>query len=221
MAFAPRNPPIRVSPIKLAVAASGGGTTLQNLIDRIAEDRLTAKIVQVIANKPDIGALARAEKADIPGQLIERKGKSLRTFSHEIFAAVREARADLLVLAGFLALIERPNDYAGRVINIHPSLIPAFCGLGFHGRAVHEAAIRMGVKVSGCTVHFADQSYDTGPIILQKCVPVFASDTTDDLAARVFQAECEALPEAIRLFATGRLQVVDRVVHVRLDATEM
>jgi phosphoribosylglycinamide formyltransferase-1 len=218
MTFAPRNPPITSPPIRLAVAASGGGTTLQNLIDQIADGRLVAEIVHVIANKPGIGAIERAAKAGILVSLIERKGKSLNTFSRLIFSAIRQAGADLVVLGGFLALVEIPDDYAGRVINIHPSLIPAFCGHGFHGQAVHEAALAAGVKVSGCTVHFADQTFDTGPIILQKPVPVHAADTPTSLAARVFEAECQALPEAIALYAQGKLHVKGRIVHVRMDA---
>lgn len=218
MSFAPRTPPIERPPIKLAVAASGGGTTLQNLLDRIADARLNAQIVQVVSNKPRIGALARAERAGVPTATIERKGSSLKSFSESIFAVARASQADLLVLGGFLALIEIPPDYAGKVINIHPSLIPAFCGHGFHGHVVHEAAVNSGVKVSGCTVHFADQTYDTGPIILQKTVPVLDTDSAESLAARVFQAECEALPEAIRLYAEGRLRIEGRIVHVRMDA---
>ncbi len=213
----PRNPPFTTPPIRLAVAASGGGTTLQNLIDRIADGRLVAEIVLVIGNKPGIGALERAKKSGIPTSVIERKGKSVQNFGREIFTAVRNAQADLLVLGGFLALLDIPADYAARVINIHPSLIPAFCGHGAYGHLVHEAAIAAGVKVSGCTVHFADQSFDTGPIILQKTVPVLATDDPTTLAARVFEAECQALPEAIELFAAGRLRVEGRIVHVSVE----
>jgi len=202
------------APIRLAVCVSGGGTTLQNLIDRIASGELAASVVQVIASKPAIGAIPKAEAAGIPVAVVTRKGRTLADFSAAVFDPIRRAGADLVVLAGFLALVEIPEDYAGRVLNIHPALIPAFCGQGFHGAAVHRAAIEAGVKVSGCTVHFADQTYDTGPIILQRTVPVLDDDTPDALAARVFAAECAALPEAIALFAAGRLKVEGRRVRV-------
>jgi phosphoribosylglycinamide formyltransferase-1 len=219
MTDVPRDPPIRDSPIRLAICASGGGTTLQNLIDQVGDGRLRAEIVQVVANKPGIGAIARAEAAGIPLAMATRGMHStLSDFSAAVFEPIRQAGADLVVLGGFLALIEIPPDYEGRVINIHPSLIPAFCGKGYHGMVVHQDAIGTGVKVSGCTVHFADATYDTGPIILQRTVPVLDDDTPESLAARVFQAECQALPEAISLYAAGRLKVEGRRVRT-LDPT--
>jgi phosphoribosylglycinamide formyltransferase-1 len=204
-----RNPPIR-----LAICVSGGGTTLQNLIDRIAEGRLNARIVQVVASKPGIGAIARAERAVIPVTVEVRGKRSVEEFSRGVFDAIRRSGAELVILGGFLSLIQIPDDYRGRVINVHPSLIPAFSGKGFHGRAVHQAAIDSGVKLSGCTVHFADDSYDTGPIIFQVPVPVLNDDTSETLAARVFEAECEALPEAIELYAAGKLSVRGRRVII-------
>ncbi len=168
----------------------------------------------MIASRPGIAAIAKAERAGLPTVVVERRGKPVEAFSREVFESVRSAAADLVVLGGFLALLRIPDDYADRVLNVHPALIPAFCGLGFHGEAVHRAAIAAGVKVSGCTVHFADQTYDTGPIILQRPVPVFDDDTPEGLAARVFAAECEALPEAIRLYAEGRLEIDGRRVRV-------
>ena len=188
---------------------------MQNLIDRIAAGTLAASVVQVIASKPGIGAITRAEAAGIPVEVVTRKGRTLVDFSAVVFGPIRREGADLVILGGFLALVEIPDDYAGRVINIHPALIPAFCGQGFHGEAVHRAAIEAGVKVSGCTVHFADQTYDTGPIILQRTLPVLDDDMPDTLAARVFASECEALPEAIALFAAGRLVVDGRRVRIR------
>jgi phosphoribosylglycinamide formyltransferase-1 len=213
----PRDPPISppASPIRLAVFVSGGGSTLQNLIDRIATGRLRAELAVVVASRPGIGAIARAERAGVRVAVVERRGRTVEAFSDAAFGAARGAGADLVVLGGFLALVQIPADFADRVLNIHPSLIPAFCGRGFHGAAVHRAAIEMGVKVSGCTVHFADQTYDTGPIVLQRPVPVLDGDTPEALAARVFEAECEALPEAIRLYAEGRLRIEGRRVHVR------
>ena len=210
----PRDPPILDPPIRLAVCVSGGGTTLQNLIDRIGAGHLDATIVQVIASRPGIGAIPRAEGAGLPLAVATRSKGDLAGFSASVFDPIRRARADLVILAGFLAMVQIPDDYAGRVLNIHPSLIPAFCGHGFYGRAVHQAALDSGVKVSGCTVHFADATYDTGPIISQHVVPVEDDDTPETLASRVFEAECQALPEAIALYAQGRLRVEGRRVRV-------
>ncbi len=171
------------------------------------------RIVLVVSNRPGVAAIGRAESAGIPAAVITRSGKSLESFSTAIFDRIRAQGADLVILGGFLALVQIPDDYAGRVLNIHPALIPAFCGQGFHGEAVHRAALESGVKVSGCTVHYADQTYDTGPIVLQRVVPVLDDDTPATLAARVFAAECDALPEAIRLYAAGRLVVNGRRVR--------
>ena len=210
----PRNPPFDAPPVRLAVCVSGGGTTLQNLIDRAADGRLRAQIVRVVASRPKIGAIARAEAAGIPVALAVRGSGDLDGFSRSVFDPVRRSGADLVVLAGFLSLVKIPPDYRGKVLNVHPSLIPAFCGKGFHGAAVHRSAIEAGVKVSGCTVHFADDMYDTGPIVLQRTVPVLDDDTPDTLAARVFLAECEALPEAVTLYAEGRLHIEGRRARV-------
>jgi phosphoribosylglycinamide formyltransferase 1 len=205
MSEKPRNPPIVGRPIRLAVCVSGEGTSLQNLINRIRSRRLNAEIVQVVASRPRIGAIARAEAADIPLALANYQARSKAGFSTSVFEPIRHSRADLVVLAGFLALLKIPPDYKGHVINIHPSLIPAFCGKGFYGSRVHKAVLEMGVKLTGCTVHFADDAYDNGPIILQRAVPVVEGDTVDSLAERVFKEECKALPEAITLYAEGRL----------------
>ncbi len=209
-----RNPPILDPPIRLAVCVSGGGTTLRNLLDSIHEGRLAASVVRVVADRPGIGAISLAETAGLPVSVVTRKGRSLEDFSRTIFEAIRDDQADLVILGGFLSLIAIPEDYAGRVLNIHPSLIPAFCGKGYHGEAVHRAAIESGVKVTGCTVHFADPTYDTGPIVLQQTVPVLDDDTPASLAARVFTSECSALPEAIRLYSAGRLKVEGRRVRI-------
>jgi phosphoribosylglycinamide formyltransferase 1 len=214
MADAPRTPPITDSPIRFAVCVSGEGTTLQNLIDLIKSKRLKAEIVQVVASRPRIGAIARAEAARLPLALAQYNARSQREFSASVFGPIRHRRADLVILAGFLALLKIPADYKGRVINVHPSLIPAFCGKGFYGSKVHEAALALGVKVSGCTIHFADDTYDTGPIIAQRAVPVRDDDTPLALAARVFKEECKALPEAITLYAEGRLRQEGRRVTI-------
>ena len=193
-------------PIRLAVLLSGGGTTLQNLIDRIADGRLNAQVVSVIANRSDAFGLVRAELAGIMTAVVDRKACATREeFSKKIFDQCRQAEVDLVCMAGFLQLIQVPDDFIGKVLNIHPALIPAFCGKGFYGHRVHDAVLEYGAKISGCTVHFADNQYDHGAIVLQKAVPVLDNDTPETLAARVFEQECEAYPEAIRLFAEGRL----------------
>ncbi|HZU34724.1 MAG TPA: phosphoribosylglycinamide formyltransferase [Gemmataceae bacterium] len=203
------------TPLRLAVLLSGSGTTLQNLLDRIATGQLHARVVQVIANNPQAFGLTRAERAGVPTAIVERKACGTRAeFSRRIFDLCRSAQTDLVCMAGFLQLLQIPEDFRNRVLNIHPSLIPAFCGKGFHGLHVHHAALEMGVKVSGCTVHFADNEYDHGPIVLQRVVPVLDDDTPETLAARVFEQECEAYPEAIRLFAEGRLRLEGRRVRI-------
>jgi phosphoribosylglycinamide formyltransferase 1 len=214
MSIAPRNPPIANPPIRLAVCVSGEGTTLQNLIDRIRLGRLKAEIVQVVASRPRIGAIARAEAAGIPLALANYNTRSSKEFSTSVFEPIRHSEADLVILAGFLALVKIPPEYKGRVINIHPSLIPSFCGKGFYGSKVHKEVLVVGAKISGCTIHFADEAYDNGPIIVQRPVPVLDDDTVDTLAARVFKEECKALPEAISLYAEGRLSLEGRRVRV-------
>ncbi len=172
-------------------------------------------MVLVVSNRNDAFGLERASRAGIRAAVVERSECASRDeFSRRIFDLCRDARVDLVCLGGFLQLLPIPDDFAGRVMNIHPALIPAFCGKGYYGHRVHEAALEMGVKVSGCTVHFADNVYDHGPIILQGVVPVLDDDTVDTLAARVFEQECEAYPEAIRLFAEGRLRIEGRRVRI-------
>jgi formyltetrahydrofolate-dependent phosphoribosylglycinamide formyltransferase len=202
-------------PIRLAVLLSGSGTTLQNLLDRTADGRLAARVVCVGSSNAAAYGLERARAAGVPAFVVPRKEcPSREEFSRRLFDPCREAGADLVCLAGFLQLLRIPDDYTNRVLNIHPALIPAFSGKGFHGLHVHRAALEAGVKVSGCTVHFADNEYDHGPIVLQRVVPVEDDDTPERLAARVFAAECEAYPEAIRVFAEGRLRVEGRRVFV-------
>jgi formyltetrahydrofolate-dependent phosphoribosylglycinamide formyltransferase len=201
--------------VRLAVLISGSGTTLQNLLDRIADGRLQAQIVLVISNRIDALGLTRAEQAGIPTAIVlARDYASREEFSQRIFDLCRQAGVDLVCLAGFLQLIRIPDDFQARVMNIHPALIPAFCGKGYYGERVHEAALAYGVKLSGCTVHFADNLYDHGPIILQRTAPVLDEDTPQKLAARVFEEECKAYPEAIRLFAGGRLRLEGRRVRI-------
>jgi formyltetrahydrofolate-dependent phosphoribosylglycinamide formyltransferase len=202
-------------PIRLAVLLSSNGTTLQNLIDRIADGRLAAQIALVVSDHFEAYGLERARKAGIPTAVVEREECASREdFSRRIFDRIRVADVDLVCLAGFLRLLPIPDDFQHRVMNIHPSLIPAFCGKGFYGMKVHEAVVAAGVKVTGCTVHFADNQYDHGPIILQRAIPIHEQDTPETLAHRLYYEECEAYPEAIRLFAQGRLRVEGRRVHV-------
>ena len=202
-------------PIRLAVLISGGGTTLQNLLARIAEGELHAEVAIVIASRASCGGVAKAQSAGLSCEVVPRKQfDTIDEFSRRIFGLCRDANVDLVVLAGFLSLFQVPEDFTLRVMNIHPALIPSFCGTGYYGHHVHRAAIERGVKVSGCTVHFADDEYDHGPIILQKCVPVLDDDDPETLASRVFKAECEAYPEAIRLFAAGRIELNDGRVRI-------
>ncbi len=184
-------------PIRLVVLISGGGTTLQNLIDRIADGRLVAQIVGVVSSRADAQGIERAKKAGLPVVVVER-GEPER-----VWDAIRSFNPDLVCLAGWLKLLSIPPEFYRRVLNIHPSLLPAFGGKGMYGRRVHEAAIAAGATESGCTVHFADDTYDTGLILVQRSVPIRVGDTPDSLAARVFAAECEAYPEAIRLVGEG------------------
>ena len=203
-------------PIRLAVLISGGGTTLVNFLKKIKADELNAEVAVVIASREGIAGIERAHEAGLACEVIARKTfDSVESFSTAIFDRCREANVDLVTLAGFLSLIRIPPDFERRVLNIHPALIPAFCGKGFHGHHVHEAVLARGVKLSGCTVHFADNEYDHGPILVQRAVPVLEGDTPDSLAARVFEAECEAYPEAIELFSSGRLEIENGRLRIR------
>ena len=201
--------------VRLGVLISGGGTTLQNFVGKIAAGTLSAEIPLVIASQSDCGGIRRAERAGLRCEVVRRRDYgSVEEFSDAIFDLCREAKVELVTLAGFLSLIRIPVDFEHRVMNIHPALIPAFCGRGYYGHHVHEAVLAGGVRLSGCTVHFADNQYDHGPIIAQRSVPVLDDDTPDTLAARVFEQECEAYPEAIQLFAQRRLKVVDGRTHI-------
>ena len=203
------------SVFRLAVLISGGGTTLSNLIEKIRTGRLRVEISLVISSNAAARGLHYALEAAIPAAVIEPQNFSGQDdFSHAIFDRCRQADVDLVVMGGFLQRVTIPEDFTNRVTNIHPALIPAFCGRGYYGHLVHEAALDYGVKLSGCTVHFADNQYDHGPVILQKAVPVLEDDTPDTLAARVFEAECEAYPEAVQLIADGRVRVEGRQVRI-------
>lgn len=198
----------RSAPLKLAVLISGGGRTLKNFLDLKAEDRLPVDIRLVISSNPAAGGLAFAKEADIPTAIFNRRDyPSDQAYGDAIFAACREADVDYVAMAGFLKLAPVPDDFAGRVLNIHPALIPAFCGHGMYGHRVHEAVLGAGVKVTGVTVHFVDNQYDAGPIVWQQPVPVFDDDTPETLADRVFEVEKEAYPQVLRLLAANRIQL--------------
>ncbi|MFQ5666736.1 MAG: phosphoribosylglycinamide formyltransferase [Candidatus Binatia bacterium] len=202
-------------PVRLAVLLSGAGTTLENLIERIASGRLRAEIVVVIASRTEAGGLRRARSAGIRAVAVPRKEfADIDRFNDALHAELEQHEFDLIVLAGFLSPFQLRNRYMGRVLNIHPALIPAFCGRGFYGKKVHEAVLEAGVKVTGCTIHFADDQYDHGPIVLQGVVPVLDNDTPDTLAARVHEIEAELYPEAIRLWAEGKLKILGRRVCI-------
>ena len=200
--------------LKIAVLVSGGGTNLQAIIDGIADGRITnTEIAVVISNNQNAYALERAEKAGIQKRCISPKDFAEREEFHQaLLAAVEESGAELIVLAGFLVVIPEImiQKYRNRIINIHPSLIPSFCGTGYYGLKVHEGVLARGVKVTGATCHFVDEGTDTGPIILQKAVEVKQGDTPKELQQRVMeQAEWVIMPKAIDLIANGKVSVVD------------
>lgn len=201
--------------LRVAVLISGSGRTLQNFIDLSREGELPVEIVLVISSLVGVKGIDRAEAAGIPAKVIRRNQQDPAAFSQQITEAIDAAGADLVCLAGFLSMWEIPPQYENKVMNIHPALLPRYGGKGFYGHHVHEAILAAGEKESGCTVHFANNEYDAGPIILQKKVPVMPDDTADTLAARVFEQECVAYPEAIRLFAAGRLVIENGQVEIR------
>ncbi len=201
----------QVDRLRLVVLISGGGTTLRNLLEQIDDGDLSADIRLVISSNPTANGLEFARERSIATRVIERSdGTSAEDFTQAVFDACRAASPHFVVMGGFLKHVLIPADFENRVLNIHPALIPAFCGQGMYGHRVHAAVLAYGAKVSGCTVHFVDNQYDHGPIILQRVVPVATDDTPDTLAARVFAAECEAYPEALRLLASGSVKVVGR-----------
>lgn len=202
-------------PLRVVVMVSGGGTNLQAIIDSVKDGTITnTQIVGVISNNKNAYALKRAEENDIPSMCVSPKDFETRDiFNEKLLEAVDSYEPDLVVLAGFLVVIppEMIKKYENRMINIHPSLIPSFCGKGYYGLKVHEAALARGVKVVGATVHFVDEGTDTGPIILQKAVEVQQGDTPEVLQRRVMeQAEWKILPKAIDLIANGKVRVEDK-----------
>jgi len=195
-----------MEPLKLGILLSGGGRTLENFVEEIGAGRLNARPVVVISSSSKAYGLTRARNHGIPAHVM-RPGDHAGTqaFSDAITRILLDAGAELILLCGFLKLYKVPEVFEGRVMNIHPALIPRHCGQGFFGHHVHEAVLAAGDKESGCTVHFCDNVYDHGPIIVQRRVPVLEGDTADTLAARVFEEECRAYPEAIRMFIEGKI----------------
>ncbi len=195
-------------PLPIAVLISGGGTTLKNLIDRIQRGELPVEVRLVISSRKSAGGLVFAENAEIPTLVIGRQAyPESEAYRDAIFEPIRNSGAEYVVMGGFLQHLLIPSDFQNRVINIHPSLIPSFCGKGFYGLKVHQAAIDYGVKLSGCTVHFVDDHYDHGPVIIQRSCPVMADDTAESLQQRVFALECESLPQALHAMADRRVAV--------------
>ena len=195
-------------PLRIAVLLSGSGTSLENLVTRIDAGEIHGEIGVVISSKPEAFGLERARQRGIPAVAVPRSElRDIDAFNDRIHAELAKYDVDFVALLGFLSLFQLRGIYEGRTINVHPALIPAFSGRGFYGRRVHEAALAAGVKVSGATVHFTDEMYDHGPIILQEAVPVLEGDTPDTLSARVIAAERRLVPEVIRLFAAGRIRI--------------
>jgi len=195
----------------MAVLVSGGGTNLQTLIDSVEAGGINGEIALVISDRENAYALQRAKKHGIEAVYIDRQHCTER-----LMRELQERDIELVVLAGFLSILDAAlvKAYEGRMINIHPSLIPSFCGKGFYGEKVHKAAVEYGVKLSGATVHFVDEGTDSGPIILQEAVPVYPEDTAEQLAERVLKVEHKLLPAAVRLYCEGRLKIEGRKVII-------
>ncbi|MBQ9975015.1 MAG: phosphoribosylglycinamide formyltransferase [Clostridia bacterium] len=205
---------------KIAVLVSGGGTNLQALIDAEARGELGGGVISlVISSKPDVYALERAKNNGISSAVLSRKSyDSIEAYSKALADALVSAKIDLVVLAGFLTIIDEQvyEAFPNRILNVHPALIPSFCGKGFYGLRVHEAALEKGVKVSGATVHIVTPECDAGPIVLQRAVEVKEGDTPEILQKRIMEeAEWKILPEAVRLFCEDRITVVDNKVYIK------
>jgi formyltetrahydrofolate-dependent phosphoribosylglycinamide formyltransferase len=206
----------KTKPIRLGVLISGGGTTMVNILKYIKQGKLNAEIAIVISSLSKVAGVDRAKEAGLHVEIIRKKDYAdIDEFSSKIKEKLIEADVDLVIQGGWLCLWKIPNRYENRVMNIHPALLPSFGGQGMWGHHVHEAVIKTGVKLSGCTVHFCTNEYDKGPIIVQRSCPVKEDDTPDTLAARVFEQECIAYPEAINLFAQGRISIEDGKARIK------
>jgi formyltetrahydrofolate-dependent phosphoribosylglycinamide formyltransferase len=208
------NKPIRIG---ILLSGRGRGSNMQAIIDAARDGRIPGEVALVASTSPGAPALERARQSGVPALLIAAEEyESQEELDRALAAAFEEARVDLVCLAGYMRLLGRAflSRFPNRVMNVHPGLLPAFGGRGFYGRRVHEAVIESGARFSGVTVQFVDEEYDHGPIIIQKVVPVEWEDTPETLAARVLEAEHQAYPEAVRLFAEGRLRIEGRRVHI-------
>ena len=202
--------------LRLGVLLSGGGRTMLNILEEINRQRLGAEIVSVISSRSTVAGVTRARDAGLPVEIVRKKDyPDIDAFSKYLETQLDAAQVDLVIQAGWLCLWKIPPPYANRVMNIHPALLPSFGGQGMWGHHVHEAVLAAGCKVSGCTVHFCTNEYDSGPIIVQRTCPVEDDDTPDTLATRVFEQECLAYPEAIRCFSEGRLRVDGKTVRIK------
>ncbi|MGL6193868.1 MAG: phosphoribosylglycinamide formyltransferase [Thermoguttaceae bacterium] len=207
---------MQMQKLKLAVLISGTGRTLHNIIKLSNEGKLSAEVSVVISSTPNAKGLQYAEKEGIPINIIEKKDYETRDeFSKAVFDVCRELKVNYVIMGGYVKLLEIPADFHNRVLNIHPSLVPAFSGKGYYGSLVHEAVLQYGAKLSGCTVHFVDNKYDEGPVIMQRSVDVHENDTPASLNDRIFEQECIAYPEAIQLLAEGRITVDGRRVKIK------
>ncbi|MBX6754694.1 MAG: phosphoribosylglycinamide formyltransferase [Thermorudis peleae] len=200
--------------LRLGVLISGTGRTLLNLLRQQQAGALPAEVVVIVSSRADAPGNAFAAQFGVPLVVVDARQVKGPAFAEAVYAALDQYAVDLVVMAGFLKRLPVRPAYAGRVINIHPSLLPLFGGKGMYGERVHQAVLEAGVKVSGCTVHFVTDELDAGPIILQACVPVEDGDTPETLGARVFAEECRLYPEAIRLYAAGRLRIEGRRVRI-------
>jgi phosphoribosylglycinamide formyltransferase-1 len=202
--------------VRLGVLISGGGTTLLNILEYVKQGRLNAKVAVVISSRSTVSGVERANNAGLDVKIVRKKDHpDIDEFSKRIEDELAAANVDLVVQGGWLCLWKIPDRYENRVMNIHPALLPSFGGQGMWGHHVHEAVLKAGCKISGCTVHFCTNEYDKGPIIVQRTCQVKDDDTPDTLAARVFEQECIAYPQAIRLFAEGKLLVQNNIVKVK------
>jgi formyltetrahydrofolate-dependent phosphoribosylglycinamide formyltransferase len=205
--------------LRLAVLLSGSGTTLQNFIDLAAAGNLPCEVVKVVSSRKDAFGLERARRAGIPTAVVRRKGfASLEDFSAAVWAEIGPAGPDLVLFAGYMVQLGIPEKWAGKVMNVHPALLPAFGGKGMYGHFVHEAVLEHGCKVTGATVHIVDNEYDRGPIVVQRAVAVAEDDDADSLAERVQAVEREIYPQAVRLYAAGRVKVEGRHARVLPEA---
>ena len=205
----------RSKPIRLGALISGGGTTLMNILEYIKDGFLNAEVAVVISSRSTVAGVERAQKAGLDVKIVRKKDYSdIDDFSQRLEDELSAADVDLVIQGGWLCLWKIPTRYENRVMNIHPALLPSFGGEGMWGHHVHEAVLKAGCKVSGCTVHFCTNEYDKGPIIVQRACEARDDDTPDTLAARVFKQECIAFPQAIKLFAEGKLSVQDNIVKI-------